>query len=237
MKSLYILSFVLLTAAYSAGQQPKVTVLPGSSYIRQSSVSQGGTQHSLTVLQKDAQVQFAKKSGYVRVYSIHDSQTHLFWWISFPGRSAPAPEDMSDQTASFLDSHFVRFIDAKMVVFWPTIGFAIKILASSAVCDSDQQCWDLTQQSLDESALGDYFQSGRGITTVDLQKHFGEDFAIRREERLSAAPRRSMPQIDSIEHVADGWEIQVEGPNKDKGTVVLNDKFEVLKTARLDTQK
>jgi hypothetical protein len=173
------------------------------------------------------------KSGYFRIFAIFDSKQHLFWWLSLPGLKEPSPDEIADDTTSFLDSHVVRFTSNKIVVFWPTYGFSLRVLSSDRNCSSEEECWNGVYRALDEKLLGDYFQIGHGIVAIDLKKALGDNFAVRKEDRLSAAPRMFMPQIDSIDHVRGEWKIRVQSPDKEVGAVVLNDKFEVIKASHL----
>jgi hypothetical protein len=221
------LSMLFVLAQCSLAQQPKVALLPGSAFSSDQRVNYDNVERSVSLQQKDLRVEFADgKTGYFRVYAIYDNQDHLFWWISFPGRSAPSPSDTRDQTALFFEDHLLRFAAGKIIVFWPGPS-SVKILSSADACSSDQQCWDGIYRALDEGLLGDYFQISRGIVTIELEQLLGKEFVERKEDRFSAAPKMYVPKIDSIEAEAGDWVIRFEGANGNHGVVVLNDKLQV----------
>jgi hypothetical protein len=233
MKCLRILVIGLL-AQCSLAQQPKVAVLPGSTFTRESQVNYDSVARTVLIQQKDLKVEFASgKTGYFRVFAILDRQDRLLWWTSFTGDSAPGPDEISDQTESFLENHIVRFAAGKIVVFWPSYAFALRILSSSQVCGSEQQCWDAIDSKLDEGLFRDTFQLGHDIIAIDLRSPFGDEFAIKKENRLSASPEMVLPKIESAERAGSEWMVHVQGPNSDRGIVVLNDKFAVIKASRV----
>lgn len=229
-----VLCFVIVSLSQCCvAEQARTAVVSGSAFSKEVTVRYDGVSRQIVVEQKDITAELHNGiAGYCEVFAIADTtEDRLFWWISLPGSGTPSPADITNDITSFLDSHIIRFTPKKIVVFWPTYGFSLKVLSSGVKCSSDDECWSGVYSRLNEELLRDYFQIGHGIVTVDLKKALGESFATKKEDRLSAAPRIAIPKIESLDRVGREWHVSIRGPNDDLGTVVLDDEFNVVKAS------
>jgi hypothetical protein len=232
MRSIGQILMALLSCC-ALGQQPvKVSALPNAEFRKEFMASE----KTLLIEHKDLQVRLAKgESRYVRVFAIHDSSEHLLWWLPMSWPAAPAPEDLSDRTDAFLEGHSVKVVPGRIVVFWPMpYPFSLKILSSAVKCGSEKECWDLVYRELNDRLPPNDSELEPGAVTINLEKLFGRDFTIKKQDRMNAGAGIYMPKIDSVNFAASEWEIRVESPDKDIGVLTLNDEFKVTKASVLE---
>lgn len=230
-----LLAILVMLGTLSAEGQPKVNVLANSLFHTEVSLGEGEVRRTVTIGQEDVRVDFVSgHSGYLRLFSISDARSHLFWWLSIPWPSAPSPQELLDKTASFAQAHKITFRDTTIVVFWPMPPFYVKALSSATKCEPATQCWNMVYQELNEDLLGDGALNEHGIRTIDLRGVLGEDFVTRREDKYNAIPALYVPEIESVTLVGREWKLRVHGPQGQAGIITLNPRFDIVSARRVD---
>jgi len=230
-----LLALFMMLGVSGAEPQAKVNVLPNSLFYTEAPLSEGKVKRTVTIGQEDIKVDFVSgRGGYLRLFTISDDQSHLFWWLSIPWPSAPSPQELLDKTASFAKVHKINLSDTKIVVFWPMAPFYVKVLSSATKCEPEKQCWNLVYQELNEDLLGDGALNGRGISTIDLRGALGEDFVTRSEDKYNALPPLYVPEIESVALAGREWKLRVHGPEGHEGIITLNRRFDVVSAHRID---
>lgn len=161
------------------------------------------------------------KIGFAHVTILYEPKSRLFWW-----RYQTIESEMS------LPEKFLIYIDQDRVVAFSFSRPNLWVRESTAHCSSlnDAEAKVLTE------IRGRVVEIERGTVQwarpINIGRMLGSDF-LALKGSASPFPQPTLREI----HKREGqWHVILDGPNRDTGEVVLDDKFELISATVLPAQ-
>jgi hypothetical protein len=226
-----VMSFFLVSRAFPFSQVTHVQIAPGS--VKSGTIEVCGVSGKGSVQAREFQVRIELPSQRIAtrdVSMLYDPATKLFWW----GTEHLASVPKNSSAPVFLPSNSVICLtDSAFVMFWNgwVSTSQIFVRESSERYPSLDAGQAYVLRVL-EDRRGDidaerFIHEYKRILFNDL----GRDFLDGKFSAISVGPT-----LSDVRRVGDDWQITEDGHYGGTALIILNDKYEVIKTTLLPTK-
>lgn len=222
-----VVSIFFVGVASCFSQPAHVRIIPGSVKSGTFGVRKGSDK--VAVESSELQVRIGLPSHTTTtldVSMIYDSGTKLFWW-RLDSVGAASVRQNPDTPALLPRNSLICLTDSKFVFFWNGWVSGGYILVSdsvehySSLDEGKAHLLRVLEDRRGDIDSGKFFDDYRQVEFQELNR----DFLCANRSAFCIGPT-----LRDVRRVGDEWRIIEDGPNGGSALIVLNDKYEVIKT-------
>jgi hypothetical protein len=228
-----VMSVFLVSAASCFSQPTHVHVVPESVKSGSFEVRKGSGEVSVESRELQIRIELpSHRTETLDVSMLYDPGTKLFWW-HVGSVEAAAVRRNPDTPVLLLPNSVICLTDSKFVLFWNGQGsgsyiFVFELAEHYSSLDEGQtRLLHMFEDRRNDIDSDKFIEEYKRIFIKDMDKYFPRD---------THSAINIGPMLRDVRRVGDDWQIIEDGHYGGTALIVLNDKYEVVKTTLMPSK-